>query len=289
MNRIYINSKITIDKYILRYIYGLIPLIIYGIYKNGILLYNLNLINFLEIFKILYLLIISLIIYTIYCLIFKKKIKLNLEVLNILIIPLFMPPSVNILIYTITLFIGLIINHYLSKVLKYNNTTFMILFILLFLIIFKNYNYLNLAEATKSYSFSFLDLLFGRNTAGIASSSIIIGLLLIIYFSIFTIYKKEITLSSIISFILLIGILNNFNIINILNGNAILSFILIAPDMLSTPIKRNEKIIYGIIIGLLSALLTQYIDNYCGSIIAILLISIIYNPIRKIDNLKKAC
>lgn len=289
MNRIYINSKITIDKYILRYIYGLIPLIMYGIYKNGILLYNLNLINFLEIFKILYLLIISLIIYTIYCLIFKKKIKLNLEVLNILIIPLFMPPSVNILIYTITLFIGLILNHYLSKVLKYNNTTFMILFILLFLIIFKNYNYLNLAEATKSYSFSFLDLLFGRNTAGIASSSIIIGLLLIIYFSIFTIYKKEITLSSIISFILLIGLLNNFNIVNILNGNAILSLILIAPDMLSTPIKRNEKIIYGIIIGLLSALLTQYIDNYCGSIIAILLISIIYNPIRKIDNLKKAC
>lgn len=286
MNRIYINSKITIDKYILRYIYGLIPLIIYGIYKNGILLYNLNLINFLEIFKILYLLIISLIIYTIYCLIFKKKIKLNLEVLNILIIPLFVPPSVNILIYTITLFIGLIINHYLSKVLKYNNTTFMLLFILLFLIIFKNYNYLNLAEATKSYSFSFLDLLFGRNTAGIASSSIIIGLLLIIYFSIFTIYKKEITLSSIISFILLIGLLNNFNIVNILNGNAILSLILIAPDMLSTPIKRNEKIIYGIIIGLLSALLTQYVDNYCGSIIAILLISIIYNPIRKIDNLK---
>lgn len=276
MNRIYINSKITIDKYILRYIYGLIPLIIYGIYKNGILLYNLNLINFLEIFKILYLLIISLIIYTIYCLIFKKKIKLNLEVLNILIIPLFMPPSVNILIYTITLFIGLIINHYLSKVLKYNNTTFMILFILLFLIIFKNYNYLNLAEATKSYSFSFLDLLFGRNTAGIASSSIIIGLLLIIYFSIFTIYKKEITLSSIISFILLIGLLNNFNIVNILNGNAILSLILIAPDMLSTPIKRNEKIIYGIIIGLLSAIFTQYVDNYCGSIIAILLISIIY-------------
>lgn len=289
MNRIYINSKITIDKYVLRYIYGLIPLIIYGIYKNGILLYNLNLINFLEIFKILYLLIISLIIYTIYCLIFKKKIKLNLEVLNILIIPLFMPPSVNILIYTITLFIGLIINHYLSKVLKYNNTTFMLLFILLFLIIFKNYNYLNLAEATKSYSFSFLDLLFGRNTAGIASSSIIIGLLLIIYFSIFTIYKKEITLSSIISFILLIGLLNNFNIVNILNGNAILSLILIAPDMLSTPIKRNEKIIYGIIIGLLSAIFTQYIDNYCGSIIAILLISIIYNPIRKIDNLKKAC
>ena len=286
MNKVYINTKMTIDKYILRYIYGLIPLILYGIYKNGILLFNLDLINFLDIFKIIYLLIISIIIYIIYCLIFKKKIKINLEILNILIIPLFMPTSINLLIYTTTLFIGLIINHYLSKVLKYNNTAFMILFILLFLVIFNNYNYLNIAEATKNYSFSSLDLLFGRNTAGIASSSIIIGLLLIIYFSIFTIYKKEITLSSIISFILLIGILNNFNIINILNGNAILSFILIAPDMLSTPIKRNEKIIYGIIIGLLSAIFTQYIDIYCGSIIAILLISIIYNLIRKIDKLK---
>ena len=286
MNKVYINTKMTIDKYILRYIYGLIPLILYGIYKNGILLFNLDLINFLDIFKIIYLLIISIIIYIIYCLIFKKKIKINLEILNILIIPLFMPTSINLLIYTTTLFIGLIINHYLSKVLKYNNTAFMILFILLFLVIFNNYNYLNIAEATKNYSFSSLDLLFGRNTAGIASSSIIIGLLLIIYFSIFTIYKKEITLSSIISFILLIGILNNFNIINILNGNAILSFILIAPDMLSTPIKRNEKIIYGIIIGLLSAIFTQYIDIYCGSIIAIILISIIYNLIRKIDKLK---
>lgn len=276
MNKVYINTKMTIDKYILRYIYGLIPLILYGIYKNGILLFNLDLINFLDIFKIIYLLIISIIIYIIYCLIFKKKIKINLEILNILIIPLFMPTSINLLIYTTTLFIGLIINHYLSKVLKYNNTAFMILFILLFLVIFNNYNYLNIAEATKNYSFSSLDLLFGRNTAGIASSSIIIGLLLIIYFSIFTIYKKEITLSSIISFILLIGILNNFNIINILNGNAILSFILIAPDMLSTPIKRNEKIIFGTIIGLISAIFTQYIDNYCGSIIAILLISIIY-------------
>ena len=289
MNKVYINTKMTIDKYILRYIYGLIPLILYGIYKNGILLYNLDLINFLNIFKIIYLLIISIIIYIIYCLIFKKKIKINLEILNILIIPLFMPTSINLLIYTTTLFIGLIINHYLSKVLKYNNTAFMILFILLFLVIFNNYNYLNIAEATKNYSFSSLDLLFGRNTAGIASSSIIIGLLLIIYFSIFTIYKKEITLSSIISFILLIGILNNFNIINILNGNAILSFILIAPDMISTPIKRNEKIIFGTIIGLISAIFIQYIDIYCGSIIAILLISIIYNLIRKIDSFKEKC
>ena len=289
MNKVYINTKMTIDKYILRYIYGLIPLILYGIYKNGILLFNLDLINFLDIFKIIYLLIISIIIYIIYCLIFKKKIKINLEILNILIIPLFMPTSINLLIYTTTLFIGLIINHYLSKVLKYNNTAFMILFILLFLVIFNNYNYLNIAEATKNYSFSSLDLLFGRNTAGIASSSIIIGLLLIIYFSIFTIYKKELTLSSIISFILLIGILNNFNIINILNGNAILSFILIAPDMISTPIKRNEKIIFGTIIGLISAIFIQYIDIYCGSIIAILLISIIYNLIRKIDSFKEKC
>lgn len=283
MNKVYIHSKNTIEKYVLKYIYGLIPLVLYGIYKNGIILYNADLINFLDIFKIIYLLIISLITYIIYCLIFKKKIKIYLEILNILIIPLFMPTSINILIYTIALFICLIINHYLSKVLKYNNISFIILFILLFLVIFKNYNYLNLAEATKNYSFSFIDLIFGRNTGGIASSSIIIGLVLIIYFSVFTLYKKNIAISSIIIFLILIGILNSFEINSLLNSNSILSFILIAPELKNSPISLKGTIIYGVIIGLISALLCQFVSFYTGAFIAIFIVSLGCDILHKFD------
>ena len=286
MNKVYIHSKNTIDKYVLKYIYGLIPLVLYGIYKNGIILYNANLINFLSIFKVLYLIIISLIIYIIFSIITKRKLKLNLELLSILIIPLFMPYSINLLLYSISLFILLFIDHYLSKILKYNNISFIILGIILVLVIFNSYNYLNPIEQTNNYSYSFLDLLFGRNPGGIATSSIIIGIILIIYYSIFTIYKQNIAISSIIVFLLLTAILNNFNINSLLNSNAILSFILIAPELKNTPVSLKGTIIYGCIVGIISALLCQFVSIYIGAFIAIFIVSLSYSILRKFDKKK---
>ena len=286
MNKVYIHSKNTIDKYVLKYIYGLIPLVLYGIYKNGIILYNANLINFLSIFKVLYLIIISLIIYIIFSIITKRKLKLNLELLNILIIPLFMPQSINLLIYAISLLVLLFIDHYLSKILKYNNISFIILGIILVLVIFNSYNYLNPIEQTNNYSYSFLDLLFGRNPGGIATSSIIIGIILIIYYSIFTIYKQNIAISSIIVFLILTAILNNFNINSLLNSNAILSFILIAPELKNTPVSLKGTIIYGCIVGIISALLCQFVSIYIGAFIAIFIVSLSYSILRKFDKKK---
>ena len=49
-----------------------------------------------------------------------KQIK-KIILLSILIIPLFMPYTINLIIYSISLFILLFINYYLSKILKYNN------------------------------------------------------------------------------------------------------------------------------------------------------------------------
>ena len=286
MNKVYIHSKNTIDKYVLKYIYGLIPLVLYGIYKNGLILYNANLINFLSIFKVLYLIIISLIIYIIFSIITKRKLKLNLELLSILIISLFMPYSINLIIYSISLFVLLFIDHYLSKILKYNNISFIILGIILILVIFNKYNYLNPLELTNNYLYTFIDLLFGRNPGGIATSSIIIGIILIIYYSIFTIYKQNIAISSIIVFLLLTAILNNFNINSLLNSNAILSFILIAPELKNTPVSIKGTIIYGSLIGIISGLLCQYVSFYVGSFLAIFIISLIYGILHKFDKFK---
>lgn len=286
MNKVYIHSKNTIDKYVLKYIYGLIPLVLYGIYKNGLILYNANLINFFSIFKVLYLIVISLIIYIIFSIIIKRKLKLNLELLSILIIPLFMPYSINLIIYSISLFILSFIDHYLSKILKYNNISFIILGIILVLVIFNSYNYLNPIEQTHNYSYSFLDLLFGRNPGGIATSSIIIGIILIIYYSIFTIYKQNIAISSIIVFLLLTGILNNFNINSLLNSNAILSFILIAPELKNTPVSLKGTIIYGFVVGIISALLCQFVSIYTGVFMAIFIVSLSYSILHKFDKFK---
>ena len=286
MNKVYIHSKNTIEKYVLKYIYGLIPLVLYGLYKNGIVLYNANLIKFFSIFKVLYLIIISLIIYSIFSIIIKRKLKLNFELISILIIPLFMPQSINLLIYAISLFLLLFVDYYLSKIVKYNNMSFIILSIILILVIFNKYNYLNPLELTNNYLYTFIDLLFGRNSGGISTSSIIIGLILIVYFSIFTLYKKNIVISCIIIFLILTGILNNFNINSLLNSNAILSFILIAPELKNTPISIKGTIIYGTIIGIISGLLCQYVSFYVGSFLAIFIISLIYGILHKFDKFK---
>ena len=286
MNRVYIHSKNTIEKYVLKYIYGLIPLVLYGIYKNGIVLYNANLISFFSIFKVLYLIFISLIIYIIFSIIIKRKLKLNLELLSMLIIPLFMSQSINLLIYAISLLVLLFVDYYLSKIIKYNNMSFIILSIILILMIFNKYNYLNPIEQTNNYLYTFIDLLFGRNPGGISTSSIIIGLILIVYFSVFTLYKKNIVLSSIIVFLIFTFILNDFNINSLLNSNAILSFILIAPELKNTPVSIKGTIIYGSLIGIISGLLCQYVSFYVGSFLAIFIISLIYGILHKFDKFK---
>ena len=194
-----------------------------------------------------------------------------------------MPYSINLLLYSISLFILLFIDYYLSKILKYNNISFIILGIILVLVIFNSYNYLNPIELTNNYLYTFLDLLFGRNPGGIATSSIIIGIILIIYFSIFTIYKQNIAISSIIVFLLLTGILNNFNINSLLNSNAILSFILMTPELKNTPVSLKGTIIYGIVVGIISALLCQFVSIYTGAFIGILLVSIVYGILHKFD------
>ena len=82
------------------------------------------------------------------------------------------------------------------------------------------------------------------------------------------------------------GILNNFNINSLLNSNAILSFILIAPELKNTPVSIKGTIIYGSLIGIISGLLCQYVSFYVGSFLAIFIISLIYGILHKFDKFK---
>jgi len=92
---VFIHSKNSLKKNVINYIILLIPLYIYGIYKNGIILYTKDLINIFSIFKLLYLLIIGIVGYILKNIIFKKKVHLDYEFLSLFIIPLFMPYNIN--------------------------------------------------------------------------------------------------------------------------------------------------------------------------------------------------
>jgi len=119
------NSKLIIENICL-----LIPLIIYGIYKNGYLVYQKGLINFINIFKPLYLVLISVFIKLIIDLIKYKKIKIDYNLIYVIIIGMIMPYNINILLYSILFTILYILSLLLDKYLKLNKICYIYLIII---------------------------------------------------------------------------------------------------------------------------------------------------------------
>ena len=279
-NRVFFHNKVNIKNIVISYLLCLIPLILYGIYKNGILLYTRDLISFLSIFKIIYLLIISLLIYILVdILIFKKKEIWTLDLLFLMIIPLFMPQNISLFVYGISLFISFLISNVLERKIKFNKMAFCKLFIILVLVVINNYTYLNPAENLNIYSLNYWDLLWGRNIGGIASTNIILGIIILILFSVLNNYKKIIAICSISAFIIISLLVSGFDINSLLSSSAILGLILLNADSISTPHSRLGMIIYGIACGILTAILTYFLNAFEGVFISVLFLSF-FTPCR---------
>ena len=92
------NKKNNIIK---MYLYLLIPFIIYGIYKNGYLLYEDNLISIIDVFKPLYLVLISVFITLLIDLVIKRKISLSFNLLNMIMYSLIVSPRINYLLFIV--------------------------------------------------------------------------------------------------------------------------------------------------------------------------------------------
>lgn len=272
-DKVFLHTKENISIIVKKYLLCLLPLIIYGIYKNGYLLYSRNLISFPEIFKIVYLLLISFCVYLIINKLIFKKSFWSLDLVFILVIPLFMPSNINIVIYTLGLFISYLLASILGKKLKFNKMAFCKLFIILLLVLFSNYTYLNSGEALNIYSLNLWDNLWGRNIGGIATSNIILGLIILIIFCLTNIYKKSVAISSLLTFLILTLILNDFNINIITYSTPILGIILLNIDTTSTPVTKKAMIIYGTMHGILTSILTTYLNLNEGVFISTLFLS----------------
>ncbi len=277
------HNKESIKKIVIRYLVCLIPLIIYGIYKNGFLLYTRDLIFFLSIFKIIYLLIISLIVYIVIDkLLFKKREFWSMDLLFLLIIPLFIPPNINILLYSIVLFVSFFLSNILEKKFKFNKIAFCKLVIIAAIVIFSNYTYQNVAEGMHIYSLNYWDYLWGRYSGGIASTNIIFGIFILLIFSTFKSYKKIIAISSLLAFIILSFLLSGFDSMVFISSSAILGFILLSIDSLSTPHTKRAMLLYGIISGIITSFLTIYVNSNEGVFISTLFLSFFSSTLDKI-------
>ena len=287
MNRMpFMHYKKDKNDLVKSYFIALIPLLLFGIYKNGILLYVNDLININKIFIPLYFYMISAVVALLISLIMKEDIKYN--ILLCLVIASSVSINTNMLIYPILLFVSLFIAKYVCNKFKFNVISFSRLLLILSLLI-NSYSYLNIAEKLDKFNYGLFDIFLGHGVGGIATTSALILIISLIIISFNKYYKKIIPIVSSVTF-LLFGLLyvfltKNYEYIKlILNGNVYFSFIFVAADLYITPYNKKGMCIYALIIGVLASLFSIIFNIYEAGYISILLVSIFIPFINKIVN-----
>ncbi len=279
------NIKSLINSYYI----ALIPLLIFGFYKNGLLLYFNNLINFKNALIPIYYYIISILIGFIISKFFKEDYKIN--ILISLSVTSTISINSNIYMYPLILFIALFIIKYLIS--KYNlniNSESTIRIIILLSLLLNTYSYLNIAEKLNKFNYNLADIFIGHGVGGLANTSLLILIISLIILSLNKFYKRNIAYTSIISFIILnlisIFLFKNTELINIIcNGYVYFALIFMGANLTTGPHHEKGMTIYGLILGILTYIFTL-IFKYEGVYIAILLSSFFIPLINKFTDRK---
>lgn len=277
MSKTYIHSKYDKKSLIKKMYIALIPLLIYGFYKNGILLYSHQLISFLDMLIPLYVYGISIVVGLLVSFILKEKAEEN--VLTCLMVSCTVSINSNMLLYPIVLFIGLfLLKVILNKSKLKINKLASLHFILLLSLLVNSYSYLNIAEKLNKFHYGLWDIFFGNCIGGIAVTSLFLVIISLIYLSVHSSFKKNIAITSSLSFFLIFLSLfaitqNSYYLKIMLSGNTYFVFVFMASALEISPDTDKGMAIYGFLIGLLSAIFTIFLKEE-GVYLAILLCSL---------------
>lgn len=268
---VYLKSKNNENKILVKYILLLIPFLIYGFYKNGILLYKGGYVNIFYMFKPLILTIIAILISYLFTKYKKEEFisyRLYLNILSSLIVL----PNTNIFIYLIILFLVNIL--YTFK--KVNISLITILLLIIVSMIFSKYLFLNVYEESVNHSYSITNYLFGNGSGGISNTLFIYSILVFIYLICDFSYKKHIVVTSLtVYYILLIisfVLFKKFDYNLLLNNNLVFSFIFLNTISIFTPYTKGGCYLYGFILGLISFCFS-FIDINLGVYLISLILS----------------
>ncbi len=281
----------------LMYIIALCPLVIYGLFKNGILLYKKDLVNFIMMFKPILILLMSVSGAFIggFLREYKRQGKISFKMINrtktnvieaILVACILPIKSSPLVVFGISFLVSL----FLSKV-KFNRIALMYLFIEGINVLFKLNVFENVYEASTVLNYDALDLFWGLGVGGINSTSILFILLGLVFLCFNKLYKKEIVFSSIISFLIL-GIVpfmireEYLNICPFIFGfNILFILVFILPNLYSSSYTLKGQIASGISVGILTYLLS-FVTPYTACILAVLIVSVLSGIIDRIFVIK---
>ena len=293
MKNVYVRDNNSILKISIKYFLALIPLIIYGFYKNGIMLYQKELVSIFGMLKPLLFIITGILIGGLVNIISEKIIKKqkisiievlfsSFHILYGLIIACLLSVNTNYFLFVIITFTILLLSK-IFKIKSINLIALTSLLIILLTYIFGEFSYINLYESSTILNLNAVDYLIGRGSGGLATtfiSGLIFSLIILITEKT---YKSEIPLYSISTFTILIIIYaiyksNIANIFELLFTNGILfSLIFVAPDSISSSYTKIGKIIYGLLTGILT--FCFYLINPTFACLGAILISSILSSV----------
>lgn len=286
MNQTFIFSKESKKEYL--FYLAVLPLFLYGIYKNGYLLYANKYINLFEVFKVAMYPLISILIGYLLGLFFKNKKEelIRFGILSGLVAPF----DFNMIAYFSIVIGVMFLVLFVPNHLKINELALLCTILIILNKIFNNSIIFNPMELTNMYKFTLFDLFFGRGASFLYTSSIFWLIISYIVLLFIKTYKKNIFLISSGTFIILsilyMIITGSYlnNLIILFNGTTFFSFIFVATINESSPSINEEIVIYSILLGIISFILVYIFKVYTGAIITVFALSIIYriyNNIRQ--------
>ena len=274
MNSIYLHSKKTkIEKY---YIYLLILFVLYSIYKNSILVYlGTKLVTF-SIFKSILFPIISIgISYLCQKFLLKEKSEDHF-LFYTLMLNMTMPVQMSIIIFLIVNIIINLLTVFVFKNTKFNYYCLYKVLIVGLLILLKQNTYANDLELIGKYSYNLIDVFFGRGISGIAISSMFFIIISFLILNSNFYYKNDIPIISLIVYLIGTFILKiAFGKIIILNSMILFAFVFFTTFNEYSPVEKKHRIIYSILIAVLTLVFTYLIDTHDGVFLAIFIASLL--------------
>lgn len=276
----FVREETNIKKIIIYLYISIIPLLIFGFYKNGIKGYD-------GIF-ILHPLILDLIGFAsgalVSIILEKKKPLTSFYPFYGLLSASLVFPNTSIIVFGLICFISLFIYKKINK----NNVNIVCLIALIVILISNFYetSYLNLVINSNT-NLDGLDYLLGKGSAGLNASCTLLSLASYLYLSTKDFYKKEIPLYSFLIYSILmviylsfIGDINSL-FVRLLSNGTIFSLVFVSTMGTTSSYTKRGRICYALILGILMFILSFSFPSL-AVISAIFLVSIMHKYIDKL-------
>lgn len=298
-NNVFIRSNKSIKTISISRISFMLPLIIYGFYKNGIYLYQNHLTSILGMFKPLVFIFGGAFIGFIINIIYEKLIKKSKEKIidcafssfHIeygLILGMIVSINTNIIVFFLTTFIMLFISKFFNNRINIICLTFIIIYFISNYL--NDYQFLNRYELSKVFHLNVLDYMIGRGSSGIATSHILLIFVALVGLFMTNNNKTHISIVSIViyaSLLCIYSIISHSNFFDIiLTNNNIFMLSIVSTDYVTSTYTRNGMFYYALFIAILGFIL-YFINPVIALPIAILIVSLFNNLIDRKLGYKK--